>query len=62
MTTLRFAANQGTDADGQQQWGPDRAATRSEGTRFGVICVAIGLGLVVLGICAGPMGRAVFSR
>jgi hypothetical protein len=52
-TSLMLSENRGTDAFGQQQWGPTRRATTEQGLTQGAIFVVVALFMLLLGIFLG---------
>ena len=54
-TAFRFAASDGSDAFGMHRWGPSHQGTRTQGRRFGAIGMAVGVGLLVLGVIFGAL-------
>jgi hypothetical protein len=52
---LPLAANAGTDASGHQQWGPTRPSTAEQGLQYGAVMLAVGLGMLLLGVFFGAL-------
>ncbi len=56
-TSIQFVAAGGQDAFGVTQYGAARNATAAQGRNVGLICLALGVLLTLVGVAAGGIGR-----